>query len=322
MIAELYGRVFTLEGNLSGLTPGRVPFAATARSLTDDADLAFATDTLIATKIIAPTSVVIGNRLNFGVSNQLYMGFDTDTRIFIDGAGTTAFGGVTMRKARGTQAARTNIVNLDTLGRIEFQGYSAGYFDGASLLARVDGTVVSGQAPPTSFVIATNDTNALPVNQVFISPKGYVGIHVDPPQIYLHVFGSNAGSNPANSGTAAVGVARFVDDVSVATDFGASPNSPFPAWIQVHDTGNQAVNYPLSLQPNGGGVGIGTLTPTATLHLAAGAAAAGKAPLKLTAGTLLTTPEIGAIEFTDDGTTAHCYVTVRVATVVTRVQIA
>jgi hypothetical protein len=41
--------------------------------------------------------------------------------------------------------------------------------------------------------------------------------------------------------------------------------------------------------------------PTATVHIAAGSAAAGGAPLKLTAGTNLTTPENGAFEY--DGTT-------------------
>lgn len=52
-----------------------------------------------------------------------------------------------------------------------------------------------------------------------------------------------------------------------------------------------------------GNVGIGTTTPTAKLHLAAGTAATGTAPLKLTAGTNLTTPEAGAIEF--DGTSLY-----------------
>lgn len=47
----------------------------------------------------------------------------------------------------------------------------------------------------------------------------------------------------------------------------------------------------------GGNVGIGTLTPTARLHLPAGTATAGTAPLKLTAGTNLTTPENGTFEF-------------------------
>ena len=72
---------------------------------------------------------------------------------------------------------------------------------------------------------------------------------------------------------------------------------------------------------NNGNVGIGTTTPTARLHLAAGTATANTAPCKFNAGTLLTTPEIGTLEFTDDGTTAHIYGTVRIATIVTRVQI-
>lgn len=49
-------------------------------------------------------------------------------------------------------------------------------------------------------------------------------------------------------------------------------------------------------------IGTGT-TPTARLHIAAGTAAASSAPLKLTAGTNLTTPENGAFEF--DGTNLY-----------------
>jgi hypothetical protein len=67
-----------------------------------------------------------------------------------------------------------------------------------------------------------------------------------------------------------------------------------------------------------GNVGIGVISPTAYLHLKAGTATAGTAPLKLTAGTLLTTPELGAIEFTDNGTTSHLYVTINIAGVLTR----
>jgi hypothetical protein len=57
---------------------------------------------------------------------------------------------------------------------------------------------------------------------------------------------------------------------------------------------------------NSGNVGIGTTTPTAILHIKAGTAAANTAPIKLTSGTVLTTPEAGAIEF--DGT--YFYITV------------
>jgi hypothetical protein len=55
----------------------------------------------------------------------------------------------------------------------------------------------------------------------------------------------------------------------------------------------------LSLQGTGGNVGIGTTAPTAVLHLKAGTTTASTAPLKFTTGTLLGTPEAGAMEFVD-----------------------
>jgi hypothetical protein len=48
------------------------------------------------------------------------------------------------------------------------------------------------------------------------------------------------------------------------------------------------------------GLGSGQTTPTALLHFAAGTATASTAPLKFTSGTLLTTPEAGAVEFLTD----------------------
>lgn len=53
-------------------------------------------------------------------------------------------------------------------------------------------------------------------------------------------------------------------------------------------------------------LGIQTSSPTAKLHLGAGSATANTAPIKLTSGTLMTTPETGAIEY--DGT--HFYGTI------------
>ena len=53
----------------------------------------------------------------------------------------------------------------------------------------------------------------------------------------------------------------------------------------------------LLLIRNDGNVGIGTTAPTARLNIKAGTAAAGTAPLKLTAGVLTTTPEDGAMEY-------------------------
>jgi len=47
-------------------------------------------------------------------------------------------------------------------------------------------------------------------------------------------------------------------------------------------------------------IGLNANTPTARLHLAAGTATASTAPLKFISGTLLTTPEVGAVEFLTD----------------------
>lgn len=68
-------------------------------------------------------------------------------------------------------------------------------------------------------------------------------------------------------------------------------------------TNPMAFNSSSGFQFNNGSVGIGTTSPTAKLHLTAGSATAGTAPLKLTAGTNLTTPEAGALEF--DGTSLY-----------------
>jgi hypothetical protein len=56
-----------------------------------------------------------------------------------------------------------------------------------------------------------------------------------------------------------------------------------------------------------------------TLFDAANEPAPGRTPIRLQPGTLLATPAIGALEFVDDGTTGHLYITVSVAGVPTRV---
>ena len=60
------------------------------------------------------------------------------------------------------------------------------------------------------------------------------------------------------------------------------------------------------------------VTPSAAFHLPAGTAAAGTAPQKFTAGTLLAALELGAFEFVDDATNGHLYITRNIAGVLTR----
>lgn len=75
---------------------------------------------------------------------------------------------------------------------------------------------------------------------------------------------------------------------------GASTANVAGYFIATGGTANYAV------VTGGGQSGFGVATPTAMVHIQAGTATASTAPLKLTSGTLLATPEAGAIEFLTD----------------------
>lgn len=136
-------------------------------------------------------------------------------------------------------------------------------------------------------------------------------------------IGNNSGDNCTGESNGFFG--RFAGHLQTSRDntfwFDGRPRgsaaielTDVPFWF-VHDA--SVANQTIRMNAN---VGINT-TQSALLTIAAGTATAGTAPLKFTPGTLLATPEIGAMEFVDDGTTGHLYITVHVATVTTRVTI-
>jgi len=86
-----------------------------------------------------------------------------------------------------------------------------------------------------------------------------------------------------------------------AQPFSATGNAQINIGNTFFSNGNAGANPPAI--PETGNASVYVRDPTARWHLPAGQAAAGKAPLKLTAGTNLTTPEAGAIEF--DGTNLY-----------------
>jgi len=72
-------------------------------------------------------------------------------------------------------------------------------------------------------------------------------------------------ADPATSGTAANGNLRLGGlSVNHVLDFGLSSSSNF-AWLQARSKAAYGTNYPIVLNPNGGGVGIGTSSPSSTL---------------------------------------------------------
>lgn len=156
--------------------------------------------------------------------------------------------------------------------------------------------------------------------------SGYVGIGSATPQSPLHVKKAGTTSyfggdqlRVSSGGSGNRAEIHLTDEVTndAAISYKATA-TPATTWLSLSARATEA-DFVIA---GNGRIGIGTTGPTAMLHLPAGTATASTAPAKLTAGTLLTTPELGAIEFTDDGTTAKAYITIRTATVVTRFQFA
>ena len=84
----------------------------------------------------------------------------------------------------------------------------------------------------------------------------------------------SAGNAPASSGTTPVNpMLNLTNNRGIGMYFGGKYSGDYAQWIQVSDTGNLGVNYPLLLQPNGGNVGIGTTSPNALLHVNSGTTA-------------------------------------------------
>ena len=83
---------------------------------------------------------------------------------------------------------------------------------------------------------------------------------------------------------------------------GASNDMPGRLEFYTTPNGSSSALERMTIK-NSGNVGIGVTSPSAKLHLAAGTATASTAPLKLTSGTNLSTPENDAFEF--DGTNLY-----------------
>lgn len=90
--------------------------------------------------------------------------------------------------------------------------------------------------------------------------------------------------NPTISGGGSIGTLR---GITIAAISGATTNHA------IYSEGGQSVHV-------GNFFFGGTTSPTAKVHLAAGTTAASTAPLKLTTGTLMTSPEDGAMEYDGD----------------------
>jgi hypothetical protein len=114
---------------------------------------------------------------------------------------------------------------------------------------------------------AGNAGNGYETNAMAILGSGNVGIGTTGPTLKLDVEGSTGLPVAIGGGAQTNGVARFgTGGTNPILDFGGDVNSPYEFWMQAHSP-NNAVAFPLSLNPNGGNVGIGTITPGASLDI-------------------------------------------------------
>lgn len=179
--------------------------------------------------------------------------------------------------AGGGITVGTTTITSGTSGRIAFNN-SGVYGESANLfLANSNTQLCVGQVSPSTWqtyanhqFVARNSlgNNFIVGNSSFYS-RPYIGFYND-------------------------GAAAFAWDIFYRDSFTAKDDSYYSQFRLNWVSGNYL---------NGWTYIGGTSSPTAKLHITAGTAAAGSAPLKLTAGTNLTTPENGAFEF--DGTNLY-----------------
>ena len=152
--------------------------------------------------------------------------------------------------------------------------------------------------------LSTTGDFAVNTNKLFVDTStGNVGIGTTGPNTKLHVFQGTSNSN----GQLQVGGGTAIGNQLSYEAIGSGRG----AWSDLNNAGgsNNQLNIGFGAITSGvpanvvatfnqaGNVGIGTTGPSAVVHLKAGTATANTAPLKLTTGTNLTTPEAGAMEY-------------------------
>ena len=176
--------------------------------------------------------------------------------------------------------------NIADIGSVETAAFADLDNDGDQdlILGEMNGTLygykhISLVAGNTLFGVAVNSSEKFKITSVGdVNMTGNLDVG----------GGANIAENLIVSGNIGVGVASPLNRLDI--NGGAIIGAAYAGVITAPTNGLLVEGH----------VGIGTDSPTALLQLGAGTATAGTAPLKFTSGTLLTTPEVGAIEFLND----------------------
>jgi hypothetical protein len=87
-------------------------------------------------------------------------------------------GGINLYGTRGTESLPTILQNNDVIGSFFFKGYGgAAWFNGASIVTRVEGTPGTNDMPTKLILSTTPDGSATPSNRVTIHQDGLLEFH-------------------------------------------------------------------------------------------------------------------------------------------------
>jgi hypothetical protein len=259
---------------ISGLTPTRVPFAATATTLADDGSLVWDnTNKRLGVGATAP-----GARLTVSANTAALPAPPAGTlvqlggvdaaaaRLVLDTFSTTVGSNVTLRTASGTGAVPTAVGNGQQLGVLAFMGYgTTAYSVGRAVVSAFTTQAWTDAAQGAAIVFNTTpNTTTATAEAMRIDHNGNVGIGQTSPKAGLHVGrggGVTAIGAPGTLGNA--GVYFSGTDGSYGLLYGQATNGD--AHLQAQRTDGTATTYNIVMQPNGGNVGIGTTGPSSLL---------------------------------------------------------
>jgi hypothetical protein len=197
----------------------------------------------------------------------------------------------------GTTAATFSMRIRDNTNVTLFQYGDDGFFRFGSLgsppilgSAAQTSTTVSGNKAGGS--VWLNTVNGTIISMTSGNNGGYAPI--------LRVFGTYDPTLVGATAGMALSITPTLNQTgtAVASYTGILYNPTITALVGAH--------YGLIVAPAGANSGFGTSSPTAKIHIAAHTTAAGTAPIKLTSGTAMTTPEDGALEYHG----SHLYFTI------------
>jgi hypothetical protein len=227
------------------------------------------TNTLIGTSVPPYTSYVAGMTLSFIPVNTNTGAVTID----VDGLGAKNIFVGNASALTGSELVAGQIANLEYDGT-RFQLFTSVIANDAVTTAKIANNAVTYAKIQnvTAGKVLGRDTSGAGVVQelpILVDTSGNVGLGITP-VVNLHGY-SNNGGTPATTGTSTTGVSARLQNGSVNFDLGTYVSGA--CFIQPRLTGNNATNFDLVLNPNGGRVGVNsalvdTVAGTAPLYMA------------------------------------------------------